>query len=328
MIKNWFKLGIIVGIVLLSIGGFLVIIVYRSYQVKQIEKEKQTQEALKAQQDELEKSKKEIDALKQKQAEQENKPAQTIVKETVKVVSENINEITADDLKFYLTSVLYISCDNNLDRRYRNGSGFFWKFDKNSYSVISNKHVFTSLIHDEAVGDFCNGIINDINNIGLGLLRLFPNTHSVLSSTADIISTRIWTIPSERAANEFNYSLSSLNRCPNDIPIGSPVAVIGYPASGEQKLNYDSSYGYDHYQFQRIVTDGKISGYLGVDLITNDYIPVANYYVSATLDSGNSGGIALSKNKDGLCLLGVPTWLKLGNYETQGIVQNINNIFK
>ncbi|MBU3964944.1 hypothetical protein KKG29_02260 [Patescibacteria group bacterium] len=332
MDKN--KLVLLITILLASIvlGGFY----YASEANKQrsiekqrqSEKEKQTQEILKAQQDELEKNKKEIGALQQKQAAQESKPAQTVIKETIRAIPVNTNEITPDDLKPYLTTVLYVSCDNNTDRRYRNGSGFFWKFDKNNYSVISNKHVFTSLIHDETVGDYCNGIINDINNTGLGLLRLFPNTQSVINQAADIISTRIWTIPSERAASEFNYSLSSLNRCPNDIPIGSPVAVIGYPASGEQKLNYGPSYEYDHYQFQRIVTDGKISGYLGVDLISNEYIPVANYYVSAIVDSGNSGGVALSKNKDGLCLLGVPTWLKLGNYETQGVVQNINNIFK
>jgi len=65
--------------------------------------------------------------------------------------------------------------------------------------------------------------------------------------------------------------------------------------------------------------------------VNNPYwgeLPYQNYFVSAKIDSGNSGGIAISKTTSGnLCLLGVPTWVSVGNYETQGLVQNINNIF-
>ena len=50
-------------------------------------------------------------------------------------------------------------------------------------------------------------------------------------------------------------------------------------------------------------------------------------YVSAKIDSGNSGGIAFSKDSRGLCVLGIPTWLTVGNYETQGLIQNIHNAF-
>jgi hypothetical protein len=51
-----------------------------------------------------------------------------------------------------------------------------------------------------------------------------------------------------------------------------------------------------------------------------------NFFVSAKIDSGNSGGIALAKDGQGVCTLGLPTWLTVGNYETQGLIQNIMNL--
>ena len=74
-----------------------------------------------------------------------------------------------------------------------------------------------------------------------------------------------------------------------------------------------------------ITTNGTISGYDSSP--QNDGLPYSNYYISATIDSGNSGGIAFSKDKNGLCLLGIPTWITTtGNYSNEGIVQNIDNI--
>jgi hypothetical protein len=70
----------------------------------------------------------------------------------------------------------------------------------------------------------------------------------------------------------------------------------------------------------RTTTNGIISGY-------DSSLPGnANYFVSAKIDNGNSGGIALAKDASGLCVLGLPTWLTVGNYETQGLVQNITNV--
>jgi len=80
----------------------------------------------------------------------------------------------------------------------------------------------------------------------------------------------------------------------------------------------------------RIATDGIISGY--TTTVNSKYIggimPYPNYFTSAKIDSGNSGGIALSKDGNGLCILGVTTWLSVGNWEIQGIIQNIHNVFK
>src|SRR3989338_2923702 len=77
----------------------------------------------------------------------------------------------------------------------------------------------------------------------------------------------------------------------------------------------------------RTITNGIISAHdTSVTGIFGD-LPYVNYFVSAKIDSGNSGGIAFSKDSRGLCVLGIPTWLTVGNYETQGLIQNIHNAF-
>lgn len=56
-------------------------------------------------------------------------------------------------------------------------------------------------------------------------------------------------------------------------------------------------------------------------------MPYVNYYTSAKVDAGNSGGIAMMEDDNHkLCILGVPTWISVGEYETEGIIQNIHNI--
>ena len=71
------------------------------------------------------------------------------------------------------------------------------------------------------------------------------------------------------------------------------------------------------------VTNGIISSY--DDNPTSIY-PDYNYFVTAKVDSGNSGGLAIAEYKNNLCVMGIPTAVKLGNYEIQGMIQSINNI--
>jgi len=77
----------------------------------------------------------------------------------------------------------------------------------------------------------------------------------------------------------------------------------------------------------RTVTEGIISSY-ELSLKEEYGLPYVNYFVSAKIDSGNSGGIVLSRDEHGLCVLGVPTWLNIGEFETQGIIQNIRNLLR
>jgi len=71
-----------------------------------------------------------------------------------------------------------------------------------------------------------------------------------------------------------------------------------------------------------IVTEGIISG------ATDDGL---NFYTSAKIDSGNSGGLAVSKINGEVCMVGVPTWVSQGQYNNLAMIQSwekIKELFK
>jgi hypothetical protein len=140
------------------------------------------------------------------------------------------------------------------------------------------------------------------------------NTDSAILKIGESVSTT--SVP---VAN-YNYSIPKLPSCKSLLPVGSPMVIIGYPAYAKRdaKITIDTIGTFN--VIYRTVTNGIISGY------DTSMAGDANYFVSAKIDNGNSGGMALAKDTNGLCLLGLPTWLSVGNYETQGLVQNITNI--
>lgn len=260
-------------------------------------------------------------------------PGQKIIKGPIKYTitglpSQNNNssqaaqssDITATDINPYLTGVYQIICDNV------SGSGSLWNI-AGDYYVLTNHHVITSPDPDGRCDvEFydsknSNNLTNWYevypqqsdsawnNSTDVALLKLFPETAVNLS----------WSVPPISA---LNYKISSLPKCPN-LAIGSPVVVLGYPAFGMTQVNIQDLSGV---QATLIMTNGVISGYDSSDQKPIGNLPYPNYFVSATIDSGNSGGIAISKSFQGLCVLGIPTWISLGNYQTQGVIQNINNV--
>jgi S1-C subfamily serine protease len=122
-------------------------------------------------------------------------------------------------------------------------------------------------------------------------------------------------------------AISKIPNCPLKMPTDSQVIVMGYPGS---------TGGFRPMALQSLtVTRGIISAYsspiLGAtsndDALALESLPDQNYYVDAQIDSGNSGGLALSKSNGSLCLLGIPTWVSLtGHFQAPGIVQSMNNI--
>ena len=105
----------------------------------------------------------------------------------------------------------------------------------------------------------------------------------------------------------------SVKACPSDMPVGSAVYAMGYP-------RYAGNSGV--FSANLIVSEGTIIGKAGVP-----NLPYKNYYTSAKLDSGMSGGAAFSKTADGkTCLLGMNTWVSTGNYENAGVIQSWYNI--
>lgn len=307
-------IAIIIGILVVGSVGYLGIKQYKDYQAKQIENEKIAQEVQQQKDLEVEKLKQEVEALKNKKPET---ITQTITKE---VPSQNL-EITAAEINRYITGVVKISCGNT------SGSGTLAKSSAGKYLVLTNYHVVKNL----SANTPCLVSVEDSSGNGLGVF-MTGSTISSWNNLTDValLDLKIW----DKAPNlgegytltpieNLNYNISSLQSCPETMPIGSPVAIVGYPAFSSQELTVGgSSLGVI---LSRIVSNGIISGYVTTDLHSG--LPYKNYFISAKIDSGNSGGIAFSKNENGLCNLGIPTWLTIGNYETQGIVQNIHNVF-
>ena len=279
-----------------------------------LEKEAALQDQLAKQQAEIEKLK--SDSLTAKQGQQ-------VLEKSIKSVQQKPQEISISALELapYLSGVMQIKCGDI------SGSVSLWKSESGmpTYAALTNEHVVEGLT---------------------GNCLLFPGTDSFsntdsaskIMATADPQQTYKWnkftdiavlsvSTPftmkencegacSEAVSKEkLNYSISLLKKCPEKMPVGSPIVAVGFPAFG---MTSDIA-------SHRISSNGIISGYNTRDALDRA-IPYSNYFTSAKIDSGNSGGIAFSKTASGLCVLGVPTWVSVGNYETNGLIQNIHNV--
>src|SRR5690242_15410154 len=222
----------------------------------------------------------------------------------------NVAEITAEDIKPFITGVQEITC-GSLDSGITRGSGSLWEMS-GSYFVLTNYHVISRYscyfapTDDEGIGigDF-KFSYSDITT-PTGAIRK-ANDFALLGISIHAGSGWAGT---QLDTSELNYRISETRFCPMNISINSPVAVLGYPSYAMQQIH-------GGWLVNRVVSNGVISG----RTIDQDY------YVSAKIDAGNSGGIALSKDNKGICVLGVPTELSIGQYETQGIVKNIYKAF-
>lgn len=315
-------IAIIAGVLVLGVGGYVGIKQYQSYQREkgQVQQQAETQQkALEQAQSEIEKLKQESEAAKEKQSQLE----QTM--KNVSTPAQNNDQITSKELALYLTGVGAVQCfaDNETIK----GSGSLWNFGGTlGYTVLTNEHVI------DVSGDRCSVAIGDTteDKTHKGFFRIDIANRKTWNSYTDVAAVPIsYSLLFEEGSNptaqqimatiaRLNYSLTSLAYCPTEMSQGSPVVLIGYPAYSAQV---------DPILIPRTVTNGIISGFVESVKKPKGNLPYVNYLVSAKIDSGNSGGLALSKSKGKLCVLGIPTWLTVGNYETQGILQNIHNIF-
>jgi hypothetical protein len=266
-----------------------------------------------------------------------NAPEQPSQIQSPQINSQNSNttpndssQITSSDIAPYSTGVVEILCRrmdaNGVDEINDTGSGSLWSFPNGTYNVVTNEHVI-------AGDDDCILWIPNPNKTSQGTYYLDLSNVRNWNSIADEAVIPILS-PSEAAAknlkiagtddapvSQLNYGISSLRDCPSIMPSNSPVTVVGYPAFSSINVSDNPDGAFKN----QITTNGVISG----DYTTyqNDGLPDVDYYISATIDSGNSGGVAFSKDASGLCLLGIPTWITLtGNFTNEGIVQNIHNI--
>ena len=309
-------IAIIIGVVAIGGGGYLGYNGYKNYQTQQAEKERISQEAEGLRQEEekleMERLKKEVEYLK-------NQPPK-IIKETQSQNPES-QEILTAELNLYATGVVLIICKDV------QGSGSLWNLG-NSYVVLTNEHVVAPyedgkcVIHVPKIGE------TTIEPYSLNATnrRSWNKYTDVATLEIDTEKNDTFLIAEKSAVEikSLNYKISSLLLCSTKMSLGSPVYVMGYPAFSSQEVNlrglvFEKSFF--------TITNGIISSHDTSIMQPFGNLLYPNYFVSAKIDSGNSGGIAFSRDKNALCVLGIPTWISLGNYETQGIIQNIHNIF-
>lgn len=327
---------IIVGALILGSGGYVGVKQYKgTLQEKQAREE---QEKIKLENEKLKES--ELDALKREVDTLKNKPAQIIVKEKTiekNIIGTNANSISAEEIAPYLGGVVQITCGLTTGQCEKDGKKVACGQSKTfgSGSLLNNPNFggFVVLTNNHVVTENRCSIHAEDNSNLKGRTGMLPHIlkieRTVLNPYTDIGLFKIHQDEGIPGGNSYTpadleYKIGDLPTCKSKMSIGSPVVVVGFPAFGVIEDSYNQgNTGTWSLRENKLVTNGIISGY--DDSI--DPLPYPNYFISAKTDSGNSGGIAFSKDLNGLCTLGVPTWLTLGNYETQGLVQNIHNIF-
>ena len=278
----------------------------------QLTQEQKAQALIDAQQKAIEQAKLELTKTKAN-ADKTTAQIKTLT-QTLESQSKNPKDIviTSSDLSPITTGVVQVIC--SVKDGISSGSGTLWTFKEIPYAVVTNNHVVK-----DAKG--CVISITNSANVTTGLFSLQGSIYTFNQNTDEAILTIGSSIsPLSVPIANYNYGISKIRKCPSLVPVGSPVVIIGYPAYAKR----DSTLTIDTIGtvnvIYRTVTNGIISGY------DTSQQGEPNYFVSAKIDNGNSGGMALAKDADGICTLGLPTWLSVGNYETQGLVQNILNI--
>jgi len=311
-------IAIIVGILVLGGGGYLGVTQYRSYQAEKVGQEKIKQEQFEAQQKTLEQAQEEIEKLKQENGASKEKQNQL----ENRINNENTLNISPEEIQSFLDAVLNVQCfllnniqRDNPDNPWSSGSGILWKWN-NQPAILTNDHVMTPG-HTSSC-DALWRIENVTGEITGDSFQIDRSNDLDWNKETDVrvsLIKRDGVSAGGVQAADKNFGIYELRECPVEMALGAPVVVIGYPAT-TRLGNYMS----------RTITEGVVSAYDYSVRPPRGFLPRVNYFVSNKIDSGNSGGAAISKDNEGLCLLGLTTWLNIGNFETQGLIQNIHNV--
>ena len=233
-------------------------------------------------------------------------PPQTDI--SVASSSESGSSFSSSDVAPYLTAVGEVICNQN-GQPNDTGSGSVWQFSGSSQAyVLTNYHVIKG-------DDSCEfAILSTGSDPTQGIYDLNISSPMEWNNGTDVALVPITGIDESAATSstsiaDLNYSISALPLCPTQMPQEAPVAVLGFPASTQNS------------GITFTVLNGVISGY---DQSNPD--AYYDYYTTAQVDNGNSGGVALSKYNDTICLLGIPTWVSIGENQVAGDIQDINNV--
>lgn len=312
----------IVSILVLGGIGYVGVKQYQTSQAEDVRKEELAREQAEIQQKALESARVEIQKLKEdsESAKEKQQQLEQIVKATPKPTTLASQEISAVDLAPFLSSVGVMWCGTADNSTTQYGTGVLFKPGK----LMTNWHVVEGMdwCRFSAESFIGNPIYNDPSHFRIGAYIVdlidasWPNIKAdfaIIPFHRQIISSA--PIDEYLDVEKMNYSVGSLKLCSTKVAIGTPVAILGYPAS---------SVNLDKWWPPMSVTNGIISGYKSIT--QNSLSSVSDYIVSAKVDHGNSGGLALGKENGKICLLGIPTWVVTGEVESAGIVQNIRNL--
>ena len=280
-------------------------------EAERMAREEEAAQKIQHQQEELAQAKSELEKTKTEAA-KTNEQVQSLSQALKETKAQKDIVISSSDLSPYLTGVAQIICVNG--QSFTSGSGSLFTFKEVAYGLLTNYHVVKD-------ADRCVVVMTNAGNSQTGVFSLKDSIYTYNQSTDEAI-LEIGQPLSKTSVpiKNYNYSLASLKKCTTLLPVGTPVVIVGFPAYAKRDTAVVVETVGTVNAVYRTVTNGIISGY---DTSTKGE---PNYFVSAKIDNGNSGGMAIAKDTSGLCALGLPTWLTVGNYETQGLVQNIMNV--
>jgi len=144
---------------------------------------------------------------------------------------------------------------------------------------------------------------------------VYDKNTDFLDDNKDIALLKKQRSPNEEDIIKLKESLlKNYPPCPKEKIIGSNIYIFGYPATGEEEQKKSNTDIFIPIPPNRnlIVSTGIISGIDSHE----------NYYTDAKIDSGSSGGLAVSKINGEICIVGIPTWASIGNIETLGMIQS------
>jgi len=283
-----------------------------------------------------------------------------IIPQSNELTTEEINQISKSIVAVRCST--YQTEDGKGDPIFGSGSYLTIQEPKNNSNInilLTNSHVAENphiqnlkndyglciasfnQLHDYYFYNFADTTISDHNidlsiltNIGIEEyrkdLKERIENNEITISEAKIEANYYMQTNKEKITNKevpLNQNNKPMPFCVNT-NVGTKIYVFGYPGSADDYILSGSGVGrlsgaiiseedIDEYNKSRnlIVTEGIISG-KGAN----------GYFTTAKIDTGNSGGLAIAKENGRVCIVGIPTWVSVGELDSLGIIQPIENI--
>lgn len=336
-IQTYILLAIIGGIVVAGGVGYFGFNKYKQYKSLKIENEQLAQNNKTKDSTEIENLKKEVEELKKKpqnNSTKSNKPKKCAstwaeLNEQAKLESQGIfnyfsfeecknrpsisqtqeqksleNKTTTPNdqiVSTYAKLVVRIVCANGSNGAVTGGSGVLFGLNRH---ILTNSHVVENanacqvgITDDVKIPPqrwFDATIANNISSLDIATLQLTNPPYFSLFDQSLLKGVSFLVVDPPQLSTIVGVCSSE------DIKLGDPIAVLGYPTLGGNTIT---------------VTEGVISGFDGFRIKT-----------SAKLEYGNSGGGAFLKKTGKSCWFGIPTSVAQGELESLGSIINYSLI--